>query len=98
MLLANRPRFGGRLEGMNLTRRTFNLLLVIGIYMLFTWGTRAFTFYTEFQSGTLVAPGIHFSLVVIGLLIGIYLSYLGVRGRSATRRSRSAARAEARVE
>ncbi len=84
---------------MKLTRRTFNLLLVIGVYMLFTWGTRAFTFYTQLQSGTLVAPGVHFSLVAIGLLIGVYLSYLGVKGRASTRRSRSEARqAEARVE
>ena len=83
---------------MNLTRGTFNLLLVIGIYMLFTWGTRAFTFYTQLQSGTLVAPGVHFSLVVVGLLIGVYLSYLGVKGRAATRRSSRGARTEARVE
>jgi hypothetical protein len=70
---------------MKLTRRTSNILLLIGIYMLLTWGTRVFTFYSQFQEGTLVAPGVHFSLVVIGLAIGVYLSYLGVKGRRATR-------------
>lgn len=70
---------------MKLTRRTANILLAIGVYMLLTWGTRVFTFLSEFRSGTLVAPGIHFSLVVIGLAIGVYLTYLGVRGRRSTR-------------
>lgn len=69
---------------MKLTRRTSNILLLIGIYMLLTWGTRVFTFYSQFQEGTLVAPGVHFSLVVIGFVIGVYLSYLGVKGRRAT--------------
>jgi hypothetical protein len=70
---------------MKLTRRTSNILLLIGIYMLLTWGTRVFTFYSQLQEGTLVAPGVHFSLVVIGLAIGVYLSYLGVKGRRTTR-------------
>ena len=71
---------------MKVTRRTSNILLAIGIYMLLTWGTRTFTFYTQLQDGTLVAPGVHFSLVVIGVAIGIYLTYLGIKGRRATRR------------
>jgi len=70
---------------MKLSRRHANILLVIGVYMLLTWGTRVFTFLGEFRAGTLVAPGIHFSLVVIGLAIGVYLAYLGIRGRRATR-------------
>ena len=70
---------------MKLSRRQATILLVMGIYMLFTWGTRVFTFLAEFRAGTLVAPGIHFSLVVIGLSIGVYLAYLGIRGRRATR-------------
>ncbi len=74
---------------MKLSRRTSNLLLAIGLYMLFIWGTRAFTFYQQLQEGTMVAPAIHFSLVVIGLVIGVYLSYLGIKGRSATRRDRT---------
>ena len=53
--------------------------------MLLTWGTRVFTFLGEFRAGTLVAPSIHFSLVVIGLAIGVYLAYLGIKGRKATR-------------
>jgi hypothetical protein len=68
-----------------LSRRNATILLVIGIYMLLTWGTRVFTFLAEFRAGTLVAPAIHFSLVIIGLAIGIYLAYLGIRGRRATR-------------
>ena len=71
---------------MKLSRRSATVLLVIGVYMLLTWGTRVFTFLAEFRAGTLVAPGIHFSLVVIGLAIGVYLAYLGIKGRMATRR------------
>jgi hypothetical protein len=66
-----------------LSRRNATILLVIGIYMLLTWGTRVFTFLAEYRAGTLVAPAIHFSLVVIGLAIGVYLAYLGIRGRRA---------------
>ena len=69
---------------MKLSRRNATILLVIGIYMLLTWGTRAFTFLSQLRDGTLVAPAIHFSLVVIGLAIGIYLVYLGIRGRRAS--------------
>ncbi len=72
---------------MKLTRRTSNILLAIGIYMLLTWGTRMFTLLGELQTGTLVAPAVHFSLVIIGLTIGIYLSYLGIKGRRTTRRA-----------
>ena len=72
---------------MKLSRRTFNILLAIGIYMLLTWGTRVVTFLSEFRAGTLVAPGVHFTLVVIGIAIGVYLTVLGIRGRRATRRS-----------
>ena len=72
---------------MKLSRRTSNILLVIGVYMLLTWGFRVFTWLEEFRAGTLVAPGVHFSLVVIGLAIGVYLVYLGVKGRRATQRT-----------
>ncbi len=68
---------------MKLSRRNATILLVIGIYMLLTWGTRVFTFLAQFRTGTLVAPGVHFSLVVIGLAIGVYLTYLGFKGRRA---------------
>src|SRR5215203_1056613 len=73
------------LRPMKLSRRTANILLAIGVYMLLTWGTRVFTFLSEFRAGTLVAPTVHFSLVVIGLAIGVYLAYLGIKGRRATR-------------
>lgn len=69
---------------MKLSRRTFNILLAIGIYMLLTWGTRSYTWLLEYQAGVLVAPGVHFSLVVIGIAIGAYLTYLGIKGRRAT--------------
>ena len=72
---------------MKLSRRTSTILLVIGVYMLLTWGFRVFTWLEEFRAGTLVAPGVHFSLVVIGLAIGVYLVYLGVKGRRATKRA-----------
>ena len=72
---------------MKLSRRTSNILLVIGVYMLLTWGFRVFTWLEEFRAGTLVAPGVHFSLVVIGLAIGVYLVYLGAKGRRATKRA-----------
>jgi hypothetical protein len=68
-----------------LSRRSATILLVIGIYMLLTWGTRVFTFLSQLRDGTLVAPAIHFSLVIIGLAIGIYLTHLGIKGRRATR-------------
>ncbi len=71
---------------MKLSRLNSTILLVIGIYMLLTWGTRVFTFLSQLRDGTLVAPAIHFSLVAIGLAIGVYLAYLGIRGRRATRR------------
>lgn len=77
----------GRLEIMKISRRTSNILLTIGIYMLVTWAMRFFTWLGELQSGTLVMPAVHFSLVAIGLAIGGYLTYLGVRGRRATRRT-----------
>ena len=76
---------------MKLSRRNATILLVIGIYMLLTWGTRVFTFLSQFREGTLVAPAIHFSLVVIGLAIGVYLAYLGIRGRGGLARSASVA-------
>ena len=69
---------------MKLSKRNATILLVIGIYMLLTWGTRLFTFLSQLRDGTLVAPAIHFSLVIIGLAIGVYLAYLGIRGRRAS--------------
>jgi hypothetical protein len=73
------------LEEVKLSRRSATILLIIGVYMLLTWGTRVFTFLSQLRNGTLVVPAIHLSLVVIGLAIGVYLLYLGIRGRRATR-------------
>jgi hypothetical protein len=71
---------------MKLTRRTSNILLAIGVYMLLTWGFRVFTWLDELRAGTLIAPAVHLSLVVIGLSIGVYLAYLGIKGRRGTGR------------
>jgi uncharacterized membrane protein len=84
MLLVRDARSATLEANVKLSRRNATILLVIGIYMLLTWGTRVFTFLAEFRAGTLVAPVIHFSLVVIGLAIGVYLAYLGIRGRRAS--------------
>ncbi len=72
---------------MKLTRRTSNILLAIGVYMLLTWGFRVFTWLDELRAGTLIAPAVHLSLVVIGLSIGVYLAYLGIKGRRGTGRT-----------
>src|SRR5215207_633910 len=80
MMLKNSSA-GFGMRPMKISRRTANILLAIGVYMLLTWGTRVFTFLAEFRAGTLVAPALHFLLVVIGLAIGVYLAYLGIKGR-----------------
>ena len=70
---------------MKLTRRTATVLLVIGIYMLFTWTTRLYTWYDNDLQANPYAAWIHFPVVLISLGIGAYLTYLGVRGRRASR-------------
>lgn len=73
---------------MKLTRRTANILLAAGIFMLFSWTTRLYTFLSvdlPQQAGTYL-PLVHLPLILISLAIGGYLTYLGVRGRRATRR------------
>lgn len=72
---------------MKLSRGTSNLLLAIGIFMLFVWLTRLYTFISvDLQQSEGYLPWVHFPLVVISLVIGAYLAYLGVRGRRAARR------------
>jgi hypothetical protein len=71
---------------MKLSRRTATLLLVIGVYMLFTWTTRLYTWYSNDLQASPYAALIHFPIVLISLAIGGYLTYLGVKGRRATRR------------
>ncbi len=71
---------------MKLTRRTATVLLVIGVYMLFTWTTRLYTWYVNDLQANPYAALIHFPIVLISLAIGGYLTYLGIRGRRSTRR------------
>lgn len=68
---------------MKLTKRTATILLAIGVFTLFIWVTRLFVFLGELQAGTLPAPAVHLTMVIIYLVIGVYLSYLGIRGRRA---------------
>lgn len=72
---------------MKLTRRTATLLLVIGVYMLFTWTTRLYTWYANDLQANPYAALIHFPIVLISLAIGAYLTYLGVKARRAARQS-----------
>ncbi len=71
---------------MKLSRGTSNLLLAIGIFMLFVWSTRLYTFVSiDLQQSEGYLPWVHFPLVVISLAVGVYLTYLGVKGRRANR-------------
>ena len=73
---------------MKISRATATILLVMGAYMLFTWGTRAYTWYAnDLQEQTGYVPFIHLVLILISVAIGGYLTYLGIKGRRATRRS-----------
>ena len=75
---------------MKLTRRTSNILLAIGVFMLFSWGTRGYTWYAnDLQSQPGYLPFVHLPIILISLVIGVYLSYLGLKGRRATRRASS---------
>ena len=56
--------------------------------MLFSWTTRAYTWYTgDLQEQPGYIPFVHLALILISLAIGAYLFYLGVKGRRATRRT-----------
>jgi hypothetical protein len=71
---------------MKLGRRASNLLLAAGLFTLFSWTTRAYTWYAnDLQSDPYLAL-IHFPVIVIFLAIGGYTTYLGIKGRKATRR------------
>ena len=69
---------------MKLTRRTATVILVIGIYMLFTWTTRLYTWYANDLQASPYAALIHFPIVLISLGIGAYLTYVGIKGRRGT--------------
>jgi hypothetical protein len=71
---------------MKLSRRQCNLLLIMGATMLFFWITRGYTWYTNDLQGNPYLALVHLPIIVISLAIGVYLIYLGLRGRRATRR------------
>ena len=70
---------------MQLSRRQCNLLLIMGVVMLFFWVTRAYTWYANDLQANPYLALVHVPIIVISLAIGGYLTYLGVRGRRATR-------------
>ena len=71
---------------MKLGRRQCNVILVMGLVTMFFWVTRAFTWYAnDLQSNPYLAL-VHVPIIVISLAIGVYLTYLGVRGRRVTRK------------
>ena len=72
---------------MKFTRRTSNILLTMGVIMLFFWVTRAYTWYANDLQGSLYLALIHLPIIPISLAIGGYLTYLGVKGRRATQRT-----------
>jgi hypothetical protein len=70
---------------MKLSRRASNLLLAMGLFMLFSWVTRAFTWYAnDLQEQPGYLPYVHLPIIVISLAIGVYLTYLGIKGRRAS--------------
>ena len=69
---------------MKLSRRQSNFLLAAGLFTLFSWLTRAYTWYAnDLQSEPYLAL-LHFPIILIFLVIGGYITYLGVRGRRAS--------------
>jgi hypothetical protein len=69
---------------MKLSRRQSNFLLAAGLFTLFSWLTRAYTWYAnDLQSEPYLAL-LHFPIILIFLVIGGYITYLGVRGRGAS--------------
>ncbi len=70
---------------MKFTRRTSNILLTMGVIMLFFWVTRAYTWYANDLQESPYLALTHLPIILISLTIGSYLAYLGVKGRRATR-------------
>ena len=69
---------------MKLSRRQSNFLLAAGLFTLFSWLTRTYTWYAnDLQSEPYLAL-LHFPIILIFLVIGGYITYLGVRGRRAS--------------
>jgi high-affinity K+ transport system ATPase subunit B len=70
---------------MTLSRRQCNLILLMGLIMLFFWVTRAYTWYANDLQANPYLALVHVPIILISLAIGGYLTYLGVRGRRSTR-------------
>ena len=70
---------------MTLSRRQCNLILLMGLVMLFFWVTRAYTWYANDLQANPYLSLVHVPIIIISLAIGVYLTYLGVRGRRSTR-------------
>ncbi len=71
---------------MKLSRRQCNILLLMGAVTLFFWITRGYTWYAnDLQSNPYLAL-VHLPIILISLAIGVYLTYLGLKGRRTTRR------------
>ena len=70
---------------MKLSRLQSNLLLVAGLFTLFSWITRAYTWYANDLQDDRYLALLHFPIIVMFLVIGVYITYLGFRGRGATR-------------
>jgi len=56
----------------------------MGIVMLFFWLTRSYTWYANDLQANPYLAWVHFPIIVISLAIGIYLTYLGIRGHRAS--------------
>ena len=68
---------------MKLTRRTSNILLIMGLIMLFFWVTRTFTWYVNDLQASMYLALVHLPIILVSLAIGVYLTYLGIKGRRA---------------
>ncbi|MBA2346140.1 MAG: hypothetical protein H0V83_13805 [Rubrobacter sp.] len=69
---------------MKLSRRQSTVLLVMGLIMLVFWLTRSYTWYANDLQANPYLAWVHLPIIVISLAIGIYLTYLGIRGRRAS--------------
>lgn len=66
---------------MKISRRTSNVLVAMGVVMLFFWVTRAYTWYANDLQASPYLALVHLPIILISLAIGSYLLYLGVKGR-----------------
>ena len=87
LLVGERSHLVDSGASMKLTRRTSNILFGMGLIMLFFWVTRAFTWYANDLQESVYLALVHVPIILISLAIGVYLTYLGVKGRRATRRA-----------